>query len=423
MPQPPSKSAHRPSYELALAAYRSADNEACLQHLADLDHPKPTILRVRALTRLGRLRDARDVVLEASLEDAGELERAELNVAYANIAIKLEQPDVLEAFDDALFAIEAAGSRNLGAELAFLRARHAWTNGDLETAEAYARASAAFDVDDRSSVPQRAHLRAFSLDLQGLIAQDREQFELAVRYSRQALDAYAEALEPDAWVAAYCTANLAILARDFPCATSTATLESYIARVSWTPEIAGQGFFALHGLGWSHAHEHDYESALRAFHAAANIAPSPALKCMAWIDHAALSRTAGVGASAGAAILNAAASAETIRWEDVHDQERLVLLFAAESVALVDPIRARHLLTRYERTRDAEDRVTPGMPGSGNVRWHCFELRAEATGLRAEGLAERAVALFREECETWKRIGSQTRATIAQRDSRDATLR
>ena len=419
MSQPRSRQARRPSYERALAAYRAADNEACLIHLAGLEHERSTILRVRALTRLGRLHEAREAVLEAGLADAGDAERAELNVAYANVAAKLDRADVLETFQDAQLAIERAGAANLRAELCLLRARHAWSNGDLHAADEYARAGAAAGEDDGTSVPHLQHIRAFIIDLQGLMVQDRERFDLAAAYFREALDVYDTAPVADHWIPAYSTANLAILARDFAGATSSTELEQRIDRVRWAPATAAQRFFALHGLGWARAHEGDQLGALRTFHAAADIAPSPALEVMAWVDHANLGRTIGAGLMATESALYAADGAEAVRWEDVDDMQRLVLLFAAEAMASLDAPRARRMLRRYEDTRLAEDVAATGIVGSENVRWRCFELRAEASVLRAEGFTARAATLLREECEHWQRIGSETRAAVARRDLRE----
>lgn len=406
----------RPSYERALAAYRAADNDACLVHLTDLDHERSTILRVRALTRLGRLHEAREVVLEATLADAGELERAELNVAYANVAMKLRRHDVLDVLDDAERSVAETGARTLKAELDFIRSRHAWADGDLDAAERHAERGAAAGEDDRTSVAHLQHVRTFALNLQGLLAQERERFDLAAVRFREALDVYDTAPVADHWIPAYSTANLAVLARDFAAATSSADLEKRIDRVRWAPATAAQRFFALHGLGWARAHEGDQLGALRTFHAAADIAPSPALKVMAWIDHANLGRAIGAGLVATESTLYAADGAEAVRWEDVNDMERLVLLFAAESTASFDPVRARRMLRRYEATRLAEDVAATGIVGSENVRWRCFEMRAEAAVLRAEGFAARAATLFGEECEAWQRIGSHARAAIARRD-------
>lgn len=73
MSQPRIGPARQPSYERGLTTYRAADNATCLVHLARLDHERPTILRIRALTRLGCLAEA----------------RAEINVVYANVTMKL----------------------------------------------------------------------------------------------------------------------------------------------------------------------------------------------------------------------------------------------------------------------------------------------------------------------------------------------
>jgi tetratricopeptide (TPR) repeat protein len=337
-------------------------------------------------------------------------------VVYANVAAKLGRNDTLDAFSDAQLTIDEIGASNLQGELYLLRARHAWTTGDLDAADEYARLGTAVGEDDASSVPHLQHIRAFIFDLQGLMAQDRERFDLAAARFREALDVYETAPVADHWIPAYSTANLAILARDFATATSSAELKRRIDHVRWAPATAAQQFFALHGLGWAHAHEGDHLGALRTFHAAADIAPSPALKVMAWVDHANLGREIGAGLMATESVLYAADGVEAVRWENVDDMERLVLLFAAESTASLDSARARRMLRRYEETRLAEDAAATGIVGSDNIRWRCFELRAEATVLRAEGFTARAATLFGEEYEAWRRIGSRTRAELARRD-------
>ncbi len=353
------------------------------------------------------------------MEDAGELERAELNVAYANVAMKLRRADAAEAFDDAERPLVETGSRTLQAELDFIRARHAWVNGDLDEAERYAESSAAPGDDDRTAVPHLQHVRAFAIDLQGLLAQERERFDVAASKFREALDAYETAAVPDDWIPAYSTANLAILARDFASATSSTDLERRIERVRWSVGTAAQRFISLHGLGWARAHEGDHLGALRTFHAAADIAPSPAFKVMAWVDHANLGREIGAGLGATESALYAADAADAVRWEEVSDNERIVLLFVAGSTAALDPVRARQLLRRYEATHRS-DEIASGIVCSDNVLWRCFELRAEATVLRAEGFTARAATLFGEEYEAWRRIGSRTRAELARRDLRQA---
>ena len=351
------------------------------------------------------------------MADAGELERAELNVAYANVAMKLRRHDIMDVFGDAERSLAETCARTLRAELDFIHARHAWASGDLNTADRYAEESATPGDDDQTAVPHLQHVRAFAINLQGLLAQERERFDLAAAKFREALEVYETAAVPDDWVPAYSTANLAILARDFASTTSSADLERRIERVRWSAGTSAQRFISLHGLGWARMHEGDHLGALRTFHAAADIAPSPAFKVMAWVDHANLGRTIGAGLVAIESALYATDEAETIRWEEVSDNERIVLLFVAGSTAALDPARARQLLRRYEATHRS-DELASGIVCSDNVLWRCFELHAEATVLRAEGFIARAATLLHEEHEHWQRIGSETRAVIAQRDLR-----
>ena len=119
---------------------------------------------------------------------------------------------------------------------------------------------------------------------------------------------------------------------------------------------------------------------------------------MAWVDHASLGLCDRRRPGATESALYAADAADTVRWEEVSDNERIVLLFVAGSTAALDPAGARHLLRRYEATH-RWDEIASGIVSSDNVLWRCFELRAEATVLRAEGFTARAATLFHEEHE------------------------
>ncbi len=187
-----------------------------------------------------------------------------------------------------------------------------------------------------------------------------------------------------------------------------------------------QRFRSLHGLGWARAHEGDHLGALRTFHHAADLAPILPQKVMAWVDHAKLGRAMGAGLVATESALYAADLADSVAWETVDDMERIVLLFVAESTASFDPVRSRRLLRRYEATRRAEDATATGIVGSDNIRWRCFEMRAEAMVLRAEGFGARAATLLGQEHEAWLasalRFALRSRSVICKRSPRRLDL-
>jgi hypothetical protein len=165
---------------------------------------------------------------------------------------------------------------------------------------------------------------------------------------------------------------------------------------------------------------------LRAFHEAADVAPSIPLRVAAWADHAIFGRELGSGVVAEESARYACDLAGKIAWESVPDGERYALLFLAEAIALVDASFARSALKRYEDARPSIDTIATGDASPTNVRGRAFEQRAEAVVARAEGLIPRARSLFREEYLAWRRIGSEPRAAIAALDAyeldRDETL-
>lgn len=400
-----------------MAAYRKADLDRALSFIHGDDDARAVILRARCLLRLGDAESAADALRDVLLDSRDVLARAEVNVLMASAAARLQSPDAEDALRDAEAAVTEADSANLHAELAFIRTRTAWAHGELDVAEAAAEEALAVEVDDGTSMQHLYHVRALVLELLGLIACDRERFDVAAVRFRDALAEVDGAPTPDEWITAFATANIAMLARDFPWTADTVFLVERMNRVRWIDPIASRRYFCLHGLGWCYAHEGNHVGALRAFHEAADVAPSIPLRIAAWADHANFGRELGSGVVAEESARYAADLAGTIAWENVRDGERYALLFLAEALAPADPTLARTILKRYEDARSSTDTVGSGDANPTNVRGRAFEQRAEAVVARAEGLIPRARSLFREEYKAWHRIGSEPRAAIAAIDA------
>jgi tetratricopeptide (TPR) repeat protein len=399
-----------------VAAFRKANLELVLSMLHGNEDSIATTLRARCLLRLGRVREAADELRDVSLD--GVLARAEVNVLTASTAARLERPDRDEAFADAELALEELGSSsNLSAELAFIRARTAWTDGDLDRAEAFASAVLAVEHDDATSILHLYHHRALALELLGLIASDREQFGVAAVHFRDALSDVDAAPFADEWITAFVTANVAMLARDFPWSADSAFLVERINRVRWVPSIASRRYYCLHGLGWCYAHEGNHVGALRAFHQAADVAPTIPLRIAAWADHAMLGRELGSAIGAEESARYAADLASAVDWKAANDNEQLALLFLAETLVPIDVPAARAALKQYDDVRTSLETAASLRINPENIRIQAFERRAEAVVTRAEGLIPRAHALFREEYEIWRRIGSEPRAAVAALDA------
>ncbi|HEV3086517.1 MAG TPA: hypothetical protein VGX96_04750 [Candidatus Elarobacter sp.] len=382
------------------------------------DECRATILRARCLLRLGRVREASAELRDISLEDGDTMDRAEVNVLSASAAARVEQPDLEDAFRDAEVAVEELGPKSiLGAELIYIKARTAWTGGILDLAEAFANEVLHLEHEGASSTLDIYHIRALAFELLGLIASDRERFDIAAVCFREALSEVDSAPFRDEWITAFITANVAMLARDFPWSADTAFLSDRIDRVRWISPIASRQYYSLHGIGWCYAHEGNHIGALRAFRNAAEIAPSVPLRIAAWVDHALLGRELGSAILAEESARYAADLAASVDWTAINDAERFALLFLAEVLSEVDVPLARLALKRYEDTRSAFDAAASLHANPANVRSHAFEQRAEAVVARAEGLIPRAHALFRQEYEAWRRIGSEPRAAVAALDA------
>jgi len=380
------------------------------------DDSAATTLRARCLLRLGRVREAADELRDASLD--GVLARAEVNVLTASTAARLESPDREEAFSDAELILEELGScSNLTAELAFIKARTAWTEGYLDRAEAFASAVLSADHDDGASIVHLYHLRAMALELLGLIAADRGQFDVAAVRFRDALSEIDAAPCPDEWITAFVTANIATMARDFPWSADAAFLTDRINRVRWTASTASRRYYSCHGLGWCYAHEGNHVGALRAFHRSADVAPTIPLRIAAWADHAMLGRELGSTIGAAESAQYASDLASTADWKTANDNEQVALLFLAEALAPTDVSAARAALKQYDDVRTSLETAESLRVNPRNIRIQAFECRAEAVVARAEGLIPRAHALFREEYTIWRRLGSGPRTAVAALDA------
>lgn len=399
-----------------MSAFRKADPDLALSMLHGSDDAASTILRARCLLRLGRVQEAADVLRDALLEDISA--RAEVNVLIASVAARLQRPDREEAFSDAEFALKELGTgSSLSAELRYIKARTAWADGNLDLAEASAADVLVIERDDRTSMVHLYHVRALALELLGMIASDREQFDVAAVRFREALSEVDGAPFRDEWVSAFITANVAVLARDFPWSADTAFLQERIERVRWTPAVASRRYYCFHGLGWCYAHEGNHVGALRAFHQGADVAPTVPLRVAAWADHAMLGRELGSTIGSEASARYAADLAASVNWEAASDNEHLALLFLAEALAPTDVPAARAALKQYDDIRTSLETAESLRVNPGNIRIQAFERRAEAVVARAEGLIPRAHALFCEEYNIWRRLGSEPRAAVAALDA------
>lgn len=407
----------RRPFEHALAAYRKADLDDAILLLHGNDEARAVVLRVRCLLRLGRFQHAAEELCDVALDGPNAAVRAEVNVLQASIASRREGAAFDEALQDAEEALVEKKAAGLRAEVAFIKARNAWAHGALDAAESSANDCLAIESDDASSIQHVYHTRALALELLGLIAADREQFDVAAVRYREAMAEIDGAPFRDEWIAASITMNVAVLARDFPWAADAVFLEERIDRVRWTTALSARRFLCLHGLGWCRAHEGDHLGALRAFHDAADIAPSIPLKVTAWVDHAMLGRELGSDLVAQESTCYAADLASSIDWRDVRNGERFALLFLAEALAADDVRLAREVMKRYDDVDSPIDTLMSGDTNRMNARALALEYRAEALIARGEGRVPHARRLFRDEYAIWSRLGSEPRAAIAALDA------
>jgi hypothetical protein len=336
--------------------------------------------------------------------------RAEVAVLTATAGARLQCHDLNDLLYDAESAIEEARSSNLRAELAFLKAKIAWSSQDSDCAEHFAAAALSQGNDDGTSVLHMFHVKALAFELLGIVASDRERYDLSAERLREALALIDEAPIRDEWVLASIVMNLATTARDFPRDGDASLIADRVERIRWTDAIQSQKFLCLYGLAWLRAFERDNVRAFHTFLEAAEAAPSVPYRIGAFLNHAML--IGGTSPVAIAVTRYCADLAFRVSWNDVRPNEKVALLFLIELLADHDLARACRALQIYYEARSHNDRGLFRENGR-NIRVQAYEWRAEAVVARAESLHAQAEILFRNEYEVWRRLGSEPRAAIA----------
>lgn len=265
-----------------------------------------------------------------------------LGVAQARVGdVESAQRSLLKA-QTALEAQDAP-SADVADEIVYQRAASAWMARRLDDA-------------DRELAPlleRRPPERIVeALVLAGLIAAARERFNLQGAILLDALRMVLTTPDPDVYLWAHVTAQLAYLARELPNRSIRDAVYAQVGRIPWTADLGELHFKTLKATGWRRALDGDYLNAFRLIKAAAEVAPTDSWRVVASCDRAYLAKNLGERRFAELELQEATDLADSIAWRGVAGEERIALLLLAELHAPADSSLALSFIARYHESGD-----------------------------------------------------------------------
>lgn len=410
------------SYEQGLSEFRSGQLSMSLGSLSDLSGVAPTLLKARALIRLGQPNEG--------LRALNGLDPSALatDICTELLLLKAVAGALVSDFDAAqdqldLARVQAFGSSSCSVEADYHYAESflAFTQGDYETASDFARDLLQNDT------PKSGVLDQYFVDVQN--SRTRARILLGTiealngRFDRQhsiLVSALADAngLEKsDFWLFAIVLHHLSIFVRDFARLDDAVTLRSWLSALSWPENLDHIRYDIYRALGWCASLNGDELGAFRDFRLSAEIAPSTPLAVLAAVDRAFLSRELGENTNSRDQIDFAARLASNYDWENAGDH-RLALAVLAQEVAATSPEIAGSLFERYRRLKT---KLAPNMVNASDRRPRAYERMAEGVVLRALGRDGQATEAFLDAFEIWKASGNLWRSALAAAELADLT--
>jgi DNA-binding CsgD family transcriptional regulator/predicted negative regulator of RcsB-dependent stress response len=195
-----------------------------------------------------------------------------------------------------------------------------------------------------SGLDMRLHasiLRGAIASAQGLLAQQGAVLLGALREIRDG--------EPDAYLYAILTTNIAALAVELPSAELRDAALRHVERVPWTADLADRHFHTLRALAWRSALEGDEFNAFRRLKQALAVTSSDAWRVAALADRAYLADALGERQWAAQELRDAHELASTIDWGAIAGEEKLALPVLAELFAPRDASVAIGYIATFQR--------------------------------------------------------------------------
>jgi DNA-binding CsgD family transcriptional regulator len=392
-----SAAALRASYEAAFGLWKAGEYRACLDHLADASDLRALVLRGRALLRLGRPREAIELLHEVQDSTHSTADGTAAQIVRAIAFARTRDHGSAQAIVEELHRQKGLDVP-ARAEVARCATMIAWMRGDTADAER--------EVIGASLDPAPA-ARASYYQLRSWIAARREQYSEQARSLVLAAEVLLKAPGDDVGLLADIARTLATLNRDLPIPEVAPIVEQLVSTIPWTADLAVAHFHALRDLGWHHAPHGRYLPALRLAHEAERIAPTAAWRVLALLDRAQLARWASEPASSSASLFAALSLEPTIAWDRTDDEERTALLIAAEVCADVDALRAHALLERFEELAGG---FAPRMVARSDRRLLAHRRQVAGAVQHALGNDRAAVESYRSAYVVFAEVGHRWRA-------------
>ncbi len=404
----------------AIRAYRSACYDDCLSALYENSSTQAQSLRIRALTRLGRMQDALDECPKHLDEHLSSVERGELHLLKVAALLRLGRLEEVEAeLLEARVAAFSSCSPALEADYEFTEAVLCHSRRDLAGAAAgvdralsVVSETPAWLVTDAPYFFSLGLVRARACDLRGLVVRAKEGLHAQLHWSRMALHEFDTDPREDDWVGSWFLSNFALLTVD---AGDPGILEELCQRVAtaqWAKGTQLQQFNVVRSVGWLRALAGDHLGAFREFRTSSELAPSRAWKLHSILDRSFLARELGQEMFAEEELNYAIELSDELDLEASRDfaPPFSALVKLAELAAARDASKGRAILDRY---RAARSKCPPILFDGTDRAWQATELMAEASVARAEGREQLAIDLYVNALDAFDKLGSTWRAALA----------
>jgi DNA-binding CsgD family transcriptional regulator len=346
----------------ARSAWSRGDFIGCLSRLDTLGSPRAgsepwveaKLLRARSLYRLRRYSET-IALLEPILSkfaDGDESSTAQMLLG-SSIARSGDVDRGLAILDaTAARADMRTVHRAVRAEIAHARALAHWTRREHDETERLARQAEAIGADIIS-------VRA--TQLRGFVALTQQRFPEALNLFNVTLDSYWRCRQRDADLAemtVYQIAALELMLRSSEVRGTHAVPDRRRVRDPWdaTPEVASVTRMQTHVFdAWLFAHDGDRDTAFRKMRRAEEMATGPAWRVWAIAGRASLAAAFGEWGSAREHAALGTELLESVQWSATTGEERVGLLYLAETLAVTDPAAAITTLKTYDALSDPMD--------------------------------------------------------------------
>ncbi len=406
------------TFDSALLAFRQADYDTTIQRLAGNGDAKASLLRARALIRLGLFDLAVGEATSVQLESLSSSEAAEALtlLSLAQIALRTTNSVVDQLTAGRTYAC-SSGSIVAEAEVEFATAFHFYVGGSLECASRtlYSLLSLASNESPWRPISATTHsleeTRARGYDLLGHIAARENRFAEQANFIYLAFAELDKAETLDHYIETQMLSNLAIIAADRDVEGVYEYARDRVAIMNFPEACREQEFEIRRKIGLCASMRGDHIGALREFRRSSEIAPSRASKIKALIDRSSLAYELNELVFAREESDFALELTRQVDWSDVSSAEIFALLSMAENLAVRDSVEARKLLNLFG---ECKKKLNPFQSDATDLGFTGRERQADALISRSEGNVERAVRSNLDAIDVFKRVGYVGRAaTVA----------